>query len=100
MQLRMNRWAFKVSALMAMAALAAAGCSSSSKKTSTATATTTAPAGNAQAGASCGSGTNTASATGVTADTIKLGLITDLTGVAASTFADTPLGVQARIDVE
>ncbi len=40
--------------------------------------------------------TNTASAPGVSTDTIRVGLLTDLTGAAASTFGDTADGANAR----
>jgi branched-chain amino acid transport system substrate-binding protein len=41
-----------------------------------------------------------ASAPGVTPKTITIGLESDLTGVASSTFSDTPQGVQARFDLQ
>jgi Periplasmic binding protein len=45
-------------------------------------------------------GSNTASDTGVTADTIKIGLITALTGVTSSNEVSTPSAVEARFDAQ
>jgi branched-chain amino acid transport system substrate-binding protein len=71
--------------LIAAAALAA--CSSSS---------TTATGSNSGTGASG----NTASAPGITATTVKIGLLTSFTGPLASTFATVSLGFDARIDLQ
>jgi branched-chain amino acid transport system substrate-binding protein len=70
----------------------AAGCSSSSKSSTAAGSTSAAPTGGAKG--------NTASAPGVTPDTIKIGFLTSVTGNAASTFADSSNGAQARISAE
>ncbi len=48
----------------------------------------------ARAGASTSD--STSSAPGITPTTIKIGIISDLTGAAASTFADTPAAMEAR----
>ncbi len=76
-------------AVVLLAALLAAACGSSKGAS---TATTAAPSGT---GGGSTSG-NTASATGVTADSVTVGMLTDLTGVASSTFADTADGAAAR----
>jgi branched-chain amino acid transport system substrate-binding protein len=88
-------------AILGTAGLLAAGCSSSSSK-STATTTgggTTGGSTGATTGGSSG-GALKASAPGITATTITLGYITSQTGVASSTFADGPGGVQARIALQ
>lgn len=41
-----------------------------------------------------------ASAPGISDKTVRVGLLTDLTGAAASTFADTPDGAQARFSLQ
>ncbi len=46
------------------------------------------------------SGPLTASAPGITEDTIKIGFITSLTGVAASSFEGGDAGAQARVDLQ
>ena len=48
------------------------------------------------AGAGASTSDSTSSAPGVTPTTIKIGIISDLTGAAASTFADTPAAMEAR----
>ena len=88
------------------AALAVSACSSSSKGTSTATtgsagsagstggtAGTTAPAGSS-------GGSLTSSDVGVSPTTIKIGVISSLTGVSSSNFADSPAGALARIQAQ
>ena len=78
-----------------------AACGSS--KGSSTPSTTAAGPGSTAGGATTttgGSGSNTASAPGVTATTIKVGLITALTGVTSSNEADTPQGALARIDAQ
>jgi branched-chain amino acid transport system substrate-binding protein len=79
-----------------------AACGSSSKSTSPSASSTTSPPGStggtsSTGGASSG-GANTASAPGVTPTSVKIGFITDLTGVGASTYSDAQKGAQARID--
>jgi branched-chain amino acid transport system substrate-binding protein len=44
------------------------------------------------------SGAATASAPGITKTTIKIGIVSDLTGAAASTFSDTPAAVEAAFE--
>ncbi|MGE0878298.1 MAG: ABC transporter substrate-binding protein [Acidimicrobiia bacterium] len=100
----------------ALVALIAAACGDDStssdtttKPTAAAGATTAASSGGAATTAATG-GTaarptfdatkNTASGPGVTKDTITIGLITSVTGAAASTFVDTADGVKARIEAE
>jgi branched-chain amino acid transport system substrate-binding protein len=83
-------------------ALLATACSSSSKGSSS---NTTAPAGSttattASGGPTTGASGNTASATGITPTTIKIGYITDETGVASSTFVDGAQGALARFQAE
>jgi branched-chain amino acid transport system substrate-binding protein len=73
-----------------------AACGSSAKTTSPPASSTTSPPGST-AGTSSG-GANTASAPGVTPTSVKIGFITDLTGVGASTYSDAQKGAQARID--
>jgi branched-chain amino acid transport system substrate-binding protein len=43
-----------------------------------------------------GAATNTASAPGITKSTIKIGILSDLTGIASSAFSDTPGAMEAR----
>ena len=50
----------------------------------------------AQVGASAAASGNTASAPGVTPTTIKIGILSDLSGTASSSFADTPGAMEAR----
>ena len=73
-------------------AMVVGACGSSSKKASRATTTpgaaTTAPTGSASG--------NPASAPGVTATTVKIGFITDVTGSASSTWSNSALGAKAR----
>lgn len=85
-------------AVVCVVLLVAEGCGSSKKESASSTSTTAASAASSSSG--CGSGTKSASAPGVTADTIKIGLLSDFTGVAASTFADTANGVEARVALE
>ena len=73
-----------------------AACSSSKSGSSA----TTASGSATTATTSSGSASNTASAPGVSATTIKIGLITALTGVTSSNEADTPQGALARIDAQ
>ena len=47
-----------------------------------------------------GAGTQGASAPGVTSSAIKIGIISDLTGPAASTFEDTPAAMEARFKAQ
>ena len=42
----------------------------------------------------------TASAPGITPSTIKIGIFSDLTGAASSTFADTPPAMEARLQAD
>ena len=58
------------------------------------------PAAGSGGSAGSGSGSLTASAPGVTSDTITLGFITSQTGIASSSFADSALGAQVRIDAQ
>src|SRR4051812_4954375 len=94
-------------ALCAVGLLAAAcGDDSSSKSSSTTTAGTSAAAATTAAGGqtstagSVDTSKNEASDTGITKDTITIGLITSVTGVASSTFQDTADGVNARFAAE
>jgi branched-chain amino acid transport system substrate-binding protein len=91
------RMAGAVVSVVALAA-AAASCSSSAKHAPTATsgASSTAAGG----GATTTAPVLTASAPGIRPTTITIGLETDLTGVAGSTFSDTQKGAQARIDLQ
>ena len=91
--------------LVGIAGLVVSACGSSGKTTSptTAAATTTAPAGAtttaaSAAGSSTTLGTLTASAPGISTSTIKIGLITSLTGSASSEYIGLPKAVQARVD--
>ena len=83
-----RRW-FRSVTTAALVLLLASACGGSTKGSSTATTT-----GSKATGAR--GAPNTASAPGVSADTITVGLLTDLTGAAASTFGDTADGVNAR----
>jgi branched-chain amino acid transport system substrate-binding protein len=78
----------------ALVALTVAGCGSSSK--------TSAPPTSATGGAGGSTATtpsaNTASAPGITPSTIKIGFVTDVTGVASSTFFDAAGGARAAFD--
>ena len=90
-----------ISVLVGVLVLAA--CSSSSKKSSTATTSGGSTATTASSGTSAPSATSApsgGSAPGVTSTTIKVGLITALTGVTSSNEADTPDGAMARIDAQ
>ena len=83
--------------------LLAVACSSSSKPSSEAGSTTTSSAGSSTTASSAAASTvpagNTASAPGVTADSIKVGLITSETGVASAvSIPGIAKGFQARID--
>jgi branched-chain amino acid transport system substrate-binding protein len=80
-------------AALALAVLASACGSASKSATPTTPVSTPGPTADS-------SSTNTASDTGVTATTVKLGLLASLTGTAASTFADSEAGALARIDLQ
>ncbi len=82
-------------AAAATATLVCGACGSSSQSS----APTSAPVAGTSATTTAGA-TRTASAPGVTPTTITLGLLTSVTGDAASTFADTSQGAQARIDLQ
>jgi branched-chain amino acid transport system substrate-binding protein len=84
------------SAVVSVVALAGASCSSSAK--STTAPASSAPSSTAQGATTTAAPVLTASAPGITPSTITIGLETDLTGVAGSTFSDTQKGAQARID--
>jgi branched-chain amino acid transport system substrate-binding protein len=90
-----SRRLFGPLAAAALALLLVSACGSSSKGASTAT---TAP-GSSATTAEGGAG-NTASAPGVTKTTITVGFMTDVTGSASSTFADSADGVSARFDMQ
>ncbi len=80
-----------------------AACGSSSKGTSSNTTAPAASSATTAGGSSSSSGGgagNTASDTGITPTTIKIGYITDETGVASSTFVDGPRGALARFDAQ
>ncbi len=80
-------------------AVVASACGSSSKSsTPTTTGSSTTAAGGSTTTSGGGGAGNTASATGVTATTITIGLITSVTGNASSTFFDSAKGAQARFD--
>jgi branched-chain amino acid transport system substrate-binding protein len=83
-----------VTAVLA-AGLLLAACSSSSKSPSSSQTTR----GNTGTSAPSG-GSPTASAPGLTSTTIKVGLISSLTGVNSSNEADTPQGVEARFNAQ
>jgi branched-chain amino acid transport system substrate-binding protein len=111
----------RTAAMLCTVGLVAAACSSSSGNSSDTTAaagTTAAPATTAATGSSAPGTTattggssgstpssvdtskNEASDTGVTKDTVTIGLITSATGVASSTFKDTADGANARIQAQ
>jgi len=113
----MNRTrAWTIAALVGVASLTAASCgdddSNETSGTTAAQAATTAGAATTSGGGgattTAGGQTtpsfdpaeNEASAPGVTEDTITIGLVTSVTGNAASTFADTADGVRARLEAE
>jgi branched-chain amino acid transport system substrate-binding protein len=88
------------SAAVLAVALLLAACSSSSSKgvSSNSTSGTTGPAGST---GSTGNGSgNQASATGVTANEIRLGLVTSQTGVEGAQFNGAVQGATARIDLQ
>jgi len=89
-----------VAGLVAVVALVAAGCGDdddgASSSTSVASAATTAASGTGGSTAA----PNTASAPGVAPDTVKVGMITSLTGPFASTFGVAGEAAQARIETE
>ncbi len=83
-------------------AMIVAGCGSSKSPSSTATTTAATTPGSSASSAPPASsgGTPTASAPGITASTIKIGLISSITGVNSSNEADTPQGVEAAFDAQ
>ena len=85
-----RRW-FRSVATATLILLVASACGNSARGASTAT-----PEGGAPAGIGPAVGTNKASAVGVLKDSVNVGLLTDVTGVASSTFADTEDGANAR----
>jgi branched-chain amino acid transport system substrate-binding protein len=90
-----------VAVAVAAAAALVAGCSSSSKSTSTPTTASsgTSPTTSSSA-TTAGSTTNSgSSAPGVTATSIKIGLISDFTGGLSSSFADTNKGVRGYFNM-
>lgn len=97
-----GRLARRSGVALGVLALVATGCGSSSKTGTTAT--TSSPsstsAGNTGSSTSstAGTATNTASAPGITATTIKIGFVVDLTGAAASNESTAPEGVEAYFD--
>ncbi len=84
----------RVALSVGVAALVASGCSSSSK--SATPQTTAAPTASTAAGSSTTASGLTASAPGISTTTIKIGLITSLTGAASSEYLGLPKAVQAR----
>src|SRR5262249_10227052 len=86
-----------------MTACGSSGGGSSSGTTSGTSPSTVSTSGSTPASPSSvpssSSGGGGASAPGVTADTVTIGLLTALTGPAASTFADVPKGAEARVDL-
>jgi len=79
--------------------LATAGCGSSSKNSATST-TTGGGSGSSSTSAGSGGSGNTASAPGVKPTSIKVALITSLTGPSSSNSATIPKGFAARIDAQ
>jgi ABC-type branched-subunit amino acid transport system substrate-binding protein len=79
---------------LAAISIVVAGCGSSSQHSSSTSAV------GATSGTTASAAGNTASAPGVTATTVKIGLITSVTGASSSTFGDTAQGAQARFDVQ
>ncbi len=77
------KYRYRALAAAGVAALVAAGCGSSSKSSG-----------------GGGGGANQASAPGLTASTITIGLVTELTGAASTEYINTPKAVQARIDAQ
>jgi branched-chain amino acid transport system substrate-binding protein len=99
----MNRVSLRVLAVGAIAVGVATACSSSNKSsapptTAASSATTAGSTGATTGGTTAGAVANTASAPGITATTIKIGLITSETGNASSTFSDSGFGATARFD--
>ncbi|WP_261574271.1 ABC transporter substrate-binding protein [Frankia gtarii] len=89
--------------MVAVAALALAACSSSGASGGGSGSGGSGGSGSpsaATAAAACATSGGKGSAKGVTATTVRIGLLADLTGVASSSFSDTPLGVQARLDAQ
>ncbi len=82
---------WRKAAVVASVALVLTACGSSSKKSSTAT------TAQGSATTSGGSSGNTASAPGISATTIKLGLITSVTGSASSEYTGIIPAAEARI---
>lgn len=94
-----SRLVESVGLLVVVAVVAACGSSSkSSAPTSVAPATT--PSGGSTASSTGSTSGNAASATGITPTKISIGLVTSLTGLAASNFNGSQQGAQARIDVQ
>jgi len=108
----MKRSLRTAAAVIGAATLLMAACGDDDDSTSDTTAAASTTAGGATTTAGGGTGTTTggtpefdpadneASAPGVTEDTITIGLVTSVTGNAASTFHDTEDGVRARIEAE
>ena len=84
-----GRRIFRSSILALLVLSITSACGASAKGVSSTSLTTGTPTGAQGA-------TNAASAPGVSQDTISVGLLTDLTGAASSTFGDTADGVNAR----
>ena len=88
----------KMFVLLGAAVLVVTGCSSSSKSSSAnSTSPTTASTGATVAGSATSVAGLKASAPGVSASTIKVGLITSLTGAASSEYINLPKAAQARL---
>jgi branched-chain amino acid transport system substrate-binding protein len=92
-----RRGAVAVSALAVLAVVA--GCSSSSKNTSSTTTPASGSSTTTATGSSPASG-NTASAPGVSPTTIKVALVTSLTGSDSSNSVNIPKGFAARIEAQ
>lgn len=82
---------FRWMAVAAVVVVFAAGCGGSAKglpRAASPSGTPTVPTGSSSSGE--------ASTPGITGTSLTVGLLTDVTGAASSTFADTPDGVEAR----
>ena len=79
----------RVLTAMGLVLLLISACGPAARRSSSAASTDGVPTG-------AGGAANTASAPGVSSDTIQVGLLTDFTGVASSTFGDTADGANAR----